>query len=69
MTFVSDTPRSRIHIDHSGHHAAPDGAAFGNAILDSLGLVERHLLTPSLERVALRVGERLEPPGQPVGYV
>ena len=32
-------------------------------------MVERHLLAPSLERVALRVGECLEPPGQPIGYV
>jgi CRP-like cAMP-binding protein len=76
MTFVSDTPRPRILITHSDHHtaqeapaAAPAGATFGNAILDSLGLVERHLLAPSLERVTLRVGECLEPPGQPVGYV
>jgi CRP-like cAMP-binding protein len=69
MTFVSDTPRPRILIAPNDHHAAPDGATFGNAVLDSLGPAERHLLIPSLERVTLRVGERLEPPGQPVGYV
>jgi CRP-like cAMP-binding protein len=69
MTFVSDTPRPRILITHNDHHTAPDVPTFGNAILDSLSLVERHLLVPSLERVALRVGDRLEPPGQPIGYV
>jgi CRP-like cAMP-binding protein len=82
MTFVSATPRPGIPIAHNDHHtvqevgalvgastAVPDGATFGNAILDSLDLVERHLLAPSLERVALRVGDCLEPPGQPIGYV
>ena len=69
MTFVSDTPSPSIPIAHNEHYAAPEGASFGNAILDSLGLVERHLLAPSLERVPLRVGECLEPPGQPIGYV
>ena len=72
MTFVSDTQRARIPIAHNDHHAAqeaPAGATFGNAILNSLGVVERHLLAPLLERVTLRVGECLEPPGQPVGYV
>ena len=69
MTFVSDTPLASIPIAHNDHHATPEGASFGNAILDSLGLVERHLLAPSLERVPLRVGECLEPPGQPIGYV
>lgn len=69
MTFVSDAPHPHALIAHNDHHAAPEGAMFGNAILDSLGLVERHLLARSLERVALRVGECLEPAGQPVGYV
>jgi CRP-like cAMP-binding protein len=69
MTFVSDTPHSGLLIAHNDHQTAPEGPTFGNAILDSLGLVERHLLAPSLERVALRVGECLEPPGQPIGYV
>lgn len=69
MTFVSDTPRPSISIAHNDHHTAPEGAMFGNAILDSLGLMERRLLAPSLERVPLRVGECLEPPGQPIGYV
>jgi CRP-like cAMP-binding protein len=69
MTFVSGTPRPRILIAHNDHHTAPDDATFGNAILDSLSLEERHLLIPSLERVALRVGDCLEPPGLPIGYV
>jgi CRP-like cAMP-binding protein len=69
MTFVSETPRAHILIAPNDPTAAPDGTTFGNAILDSLGIVERDLLAPSLERVALRVGECLEPPGQPIGYV
>lgn len=69
MTFVSDAPRPSIPISHNDHYSAPENATFGNAILDSLGLVERHLVAPSLERVSLHVGECLEPPGQPIGYV
>ena len=69
MTFVSDAPRPSIPIAHNDHRPAPESATFGNAILDSLSLVERHVLAPSLKQVPLRVGECLEPPGQPIGYV
>ena len=41
----------------------------GNAVLDGLDESSRGLVVPSLERVELRAGERLQSPGKPTGDV
>lgn len=48
---------------------APAEPVFANAILDSLHAAAKVALAASLERVALRHGEVLDAPGQPIGYV
>ncbi len=48
---------------------ASEAPRYGNGVLDSLGATERQLLQPSLEHVALRLGERLELAGRPAAYV
>lgn len=44
-------------------------SALGNVVLDTLDSASRELLAPSLERVELRAGERLQSPGKPTGDV
>jgi CRP-like cAMP-binding protein len=48
---------------------ADDELVFGNALLDSLGDDDRIALHPELERVSLRVGDRLEPAGCAAAHV
>ncbi|MPZ30896.1 MAG: helix-turn-helix domain-containing protein [Rhodospirillales bacterium] len=69
MPFEPSQLKSVLQTLIGAPTVAPDGTTFGNAILDMLGPAERCVLAPSLERVALRTGERLEPPGQPTAYV
>ena len=44
-------------------------APLGNRVLDSLDTSSRDLLVPSLERVDLRTGDRLQSAGKPTGEV
>jgi CRP-like cAMP-binding protein/CheY-like chemotaxis protein len=49
--------------------ATPAEPAFANAVLDSLPAAVKSALAASLERVPLRLGEVLDVPELPIGYV
>lgn len=56
-------------VGHGPSVVMPAGPAFGNRVLDALDPEAKVVFAASLERIALRRGDVLDCPGQPVSHV